>query len=86
LRRLSIFVPESYIEILDLFVSEEMFPNRSEAIRSAIRTLIKQQIELEKVLERHKNRPQNILNEKRKNRIKQICEEEEKIDEILDKR
>ncbi len=41
---LTVYIPESYIETLDLLVVEDRFPNRSEAIRTAIRDLIKNEI------------------------------------------
>jgi Arc/MetJ-type ribon-helix-helix transcriptional regulator len=34
------FLPESYVDILEKLVAEGHFPNRSEAIRAAIRDLI----------------------------------------------
>lgn len=53
---LTVHIPESYIEALDLLVIEERFPNRSEAIRTAIRDLIKNEIMLkEEISKRTKN-------------------------------
>jgi Arc/MetJ-type ribon-helix-helix transcriptional regulator len=36
-------IPEKYLEILELYVAEKKFPNRSEAIRMGIRDLIKRE-------------------------------------------
>ena len=41
---LTLYIPEAYLETLDLLVSENLFPNRSEAIRIAIRDLIQKEI------------------------------------------
>ncbi|MHA1730883.1 MAG: ribbon-helix-helix domain-containing protein [Promethearchaeota archaeon] len=45
---ITVFVPEKYIEFLELLVKDARFPNRSEAIRTAIRDLIKTEYLLEK--------------------------------------
>ena len=50
MHRLCVFIPETYIETLDMFVAENRFPNRSEAIRVAIRNLIKQEVQLDQIL------------------------------------
>ncbi len=49
---LTVFIPEKYIESLDLLVVEELFPNRSEAIRSAIRDLIHKELLLKEEIAR----------------------------------
>ena len=41
MKLISVNLPESYLEVLELLVSEGKFPNRSEAIRMGIRDLIK---------------------------------------------
>jgi Arc/MetJ-type ribon-helix-helix transcriptional regulator len=41
---LTVYIPEKYLETLDLLVYEKLFPNRSEAIRTAIRDLIQKEI------------------------------------------
>ncbi len=56
---LSVFIPESYIESLDILVAEEIFPNRSEAIRSAIRDLIRNEILLKDTIAKRKNKKEN---------------------------
>ena len=50
MHRFCVFIPETYIETLDMFVAENRFPNRSEAIRVAIRNLIKQEVQLDQIL------------------------------------
>lgn len=52
MKMLTVFIPEKYIESLDLLVVEELFPNRSEAIRSAIRDLIHKELLLKEELMR----------------------------------
>ena len=37
---ITVHIPEQYLESLDFLVMEDHFPNRSEAIRTAIRDLI----------------------------------------------
>ena len=56
---LSVFIPESYIESLDILVADEIFPNRSEAIRSAIRDLIRNEILLKNAIVKRKNKKEN---------------------------
>lgn len=51
MKMLTVFIPESYIEFLDLLVVNERFPSRSEAIRSAIRDLVKQEFLFTKVIQ-----------------------------------
>lgn len=67
MRILSVFIPESYIESLDILVAEDIFPNRSEAIRSAIRDLIRNELLLKDAIVRRKN---NHENEKKTNQEK----------------
>ena len=64
---LSVFIPESYIESLDILVAEEIFPNRSEAIRSAVRDLIRNEILLKNAIAKRKNKKEY---EKKSNREK----------------
>ncbi|MHA1721179.1 MAG: ribbon-helix-helix domain-containing protein [Promethearchaeota archaeon] len=56
---LTVFIPESYIETLDILVSEEIFPNRSEAIRVAIRDLIRNELLLKDVITKRKSEKAN---------------------------
>jgi len=41
IKLISVNLPEAYIKVLEILVSEGKFPNRSEAIRVGIRDLIK---------------------------------------------
>ncbi|MHA2392777.1 MAG: ribbon-helix-helix domain-containing protein [Promethearchaeota archaeon] len=50
---ISVNLPESYLKVLEILVSEEKFPNRSEAIRVAIRDLIKTEYLIEESIERN---------------------------------
>ena len=65
---LSVFIPESYIESLDILVADEIFPNRSEAIRSAIRDLIRNEILLKDSIAKRKNKKEfeNQSNQEKK--------------------
>jgi len=56
---LSVFIPESYIESLDILVAEEIFPNRSEAIRSGIRDLIRNEMLLKNAIAKRKKENEN---------------------------
>ena len=56
---LSVFIPESYIESLDILVAEEIFPNRSEAIRSGIRDLIRNEMLLKNAIAKRKEEDEN---------------------------
>jgi antitoxin ParD1/3/4 len=55
MKLLTVHIPESYLETLDLLVSENIFPNRSEAIRIAIRDLIRNEMLLKEEIEKRKN-------------------------------
>jgi len=44
MRMITLHLPIPYIEALDQLVEEKMYPNRSEAIRMAIRDLLKQEV------------------------------------------
>ena len=44
MKMITVYIPEAYLESLDLLVIEERFPNRSEAIRTAIRDLIRDEM------------------------------------------
>ena len=63
LKMLTVYIPETYIETLDLLVMEERFPNRSEAIRTAIRDLIKNEILLKNSIAELKDK--KVENEKK---------------------
>ena len=49
MKLISVNIPEKYLEILELYVAEKKFPNRSEAIRVGIRDLIKREFLNKKV-------------------------------------
>lgn len=53
IKLISVNLPESYIKVLEMLVTEAKFPNRSEAIRVAIRDLIKTEFLIEKSVERN---------------------------------
>lgn len=48
-------LPEAYIKVLEMLVTDGKFPNRSEAIRVGIRDLIKTEYLIEKSVERNLN-------------------------------
>ena len=52
IKLISVNLPESYLKVLEILVSESKFPNRSEAIRVAIRDLIKTEYLIEESIER----------------------------------
>lgn len=41
---ITVHLPEAYLEGLDSLVSEKIYPNRSEAIRVAVRDLLKNEL------------------------------------------
>jgi Arc/MetJ-type ribon-helix-helix transcriptional regulator len=47
MKLISLNLPERYLEHLDRLVNQDKFPNRSEAIRVAIRDLIMKEYKLE---------------------------------------
>jgi len=47
MKLISVNLPETYLKVLEVLVTENKFPNRSEAIRVAIRDLIKTEYLLE---------------------------------------
>jgi len=53
IKLISVNLPESYLKVLEILVSEGKFPNRSEAIRVSIRDLIKTEYLLEESIERN---------------------------------
>lgn len=54
MKAVTVFVPEEYLEAMERLVETHHFPNRSEAIRSAIRDMIKAEYRLTQVLEETK--------------------------------
>lgn len=53
IKLISVNLPESYLKVLEILVSEGKFPNRSEAIRVSIRDLIKTEYLLDESIERN---------------------------------
>ena len=53
MKLISVNLPESYLKVLEILVVDGKFPNRSEAIRVAIRDLIKTEYLIEKSVNRN---------------------------------
>ncbi len=53
MKLISVNLPETYLKVLEILVAEQKFPNRSEAIRVAIRDLIKTEYLLEESVNRN---------------------------------
>ncbi len=53
IKLISVNLPEYYLKVLEILVSEGKFPNRSEAIRVSIRDLIKTEFLLDESIERN---------------------------------
>jgi len=51
IKLISVNLPESYIDTLEFMVTESKFPNRSEAIRVAIRDLIRNEFLMEQSIQ-----------------------------------
>ncbi|MBY8982253.1 MAG: type II toxin-antitoxin system ParD family antitoxin [Candidatus Lokiarchaeota archaeon] len=56
MRLISVNLPESYLEVLEILVADGKFPNRSEAIRVGIRDLIKTEYLIEEKIQRNYNK------------------------------
>ncbi|TXT54969.1 MAG: hypothetical protein BAJALOKI1v1_2110002 [Promethearchaeota archaeon] len=72
MKLISVNLPESYLEVLELLVSEGKFPNRSEAIRMGIRDLIKTEYLIEEKIKK-----------KYEEKIEQNLETQKKVEEQL---
>jgi Arc/MetJ-type ribon-helix-helix transcriptional regulator len=55
MKLISVNLPESYLKVLEILVSEGKFPNRSEAIRVGIRDLIKTEYLIEESVKKNLN-------------------------------
>ena len=55
IKLISVNLPEAYIKVLEILVSEGKFPNRSEAIRVGIRDLIKTEYLIEESVNKNLN-------------------------------
>lgn len=53
MKLISVNIPESYLKVLEILVVDGKFPNRSEAIRVAIRDLIKTEYLIEESINRN---------------------------------
>ncbi|MFW9880557.1 MAG: ribbon-helix-helix domain-containing protein [Candidatus Thorarchaeota archaeon] len=53
MKLISVNLPESYLKVLEILVIDGKFPNRSEAIRVAIRDLIKTEYLIEESVSRN---------------------------------
>lgn len=62
MRMLTVFIPEEYCDALDILVVEERFPNRSEAIRTAIRDLVQKEMSLKQIIENKKQISEKVKN------------------------
>ena len=47
MKLITLNLPDRYLDGIEVLVREEIYPNRSEAIRSAIRDLLRKETELE---------------------------------------
>ncbi|KKN25309.1 hypothetical protein LCGC14_0885990 [marine sediment metagenome] len=53
IKLISVNLPESYLRVLEVLVTEGKFPNRSEAIRVSIRDLIKTEFLIDESVNRN---------------------------------
>jgi len=53
IKLISVNLPESYLKVMEILVAERKFPNRSEAIRVAIRDLIKTEYLIEESIKQN---------------------------------
>ncbi|HEY0087531.1 MAG TPA: transcriptional regulator [Candidatus Lokiarchaeia archaeon] len=66
---ISVNLPEAYIKVLEILVSEGKFPNRSEAIRVGIRDLIKTEYLIEESV--RKNSSPQLIGPEIENKIQE---------------
>ena len=59
IKLISVNLPESYLRVLEVLVTEGKFPNRSEAIRVSIRDLIKTEFLIDESINR--NKPPSLI-------------------------
>jgi Arc/MetJ-type ribon-helix-helix transcriptional regulator len=69
MKLISVNLPESYLKVLEMLVIDGKFPNRSEAIRVAIRDLIKTEYLIEESVSR--NMVPNLLESEVENEIQE---------------
>ena len=69
IKLISVNLPESYLRVLEILVTEGKFPNRSEAIRVGIRDLIKTEYLIEESVNR--NTSLNITESEVENEIQE---------------
>ncbi|MFX1379291.1 MAG: ribbon-helix-helix domain-containing protein [Promethearchaeota archaeon] len=69
MKLISVNLPESYLKVLEILVVDGKFPNRSEAIRVAIRDLIKTEYLIEESVNR--NIAPNMLESEVENEIQE---------------
>lgn len=69
MKLISVNLPESYLKVLEILVVDGKFPNRSEAIRVAIRDLIKTEYLIEESVNR--NIEPNLLESEVENEIQE---------------
>lgn len=69
IKLISVNLPESYLKVLEILVIDGKFPNRSEAIRVAIRDLIKTEYLIEESVNR--NLSPNVIESDVENEIQE---------------
>jgi len=69
IKLISVNLPEAYIKVLEILVSEGKFPNRSEAIRVGIRDLIKTEYLIEESV--RKNASPQLIGPEIENKIQE---------------
>ena len=69
IKLISVNLPEAYIKVLEILVTEGKFPNRSEAIRVGIRDLIKTEYLIEESV--RKSVSPNIIEPQIENEIQE---------------
>ena len=69
MKLISVNLPESYLKVLEILVVDGKFPNRSEAIRVAIRDLIKTEYLIEESVNR--NLAPNLIESEVENEIQE---------------
>ena len=68
MKMITLYLPEPYLEALDKLVNERYYPNRAEAIRTAILDMIREELWSRKSLEtnRRKNGKRKVSRRRRR--------------------
>jgi len=70
MKLITLYLPEPYIEALDRLVNKKFYPNRAEAIRSAIHDLLRDEFWIVEKKRQKKNRRRNGNGRKKRKSVR----------------